>query len=1128
GAAAFVMPLAAQRRGSQPAPTPARRGTDSARAARDSTRGDSAGPPSPWNGLRMRGIGPAAVSGRIVDIVVHPRDKQTWYVAAASGGVWKTSNAGTTWTPVFDQQGSFSIGALAIDPRNPSVLWAGTGENNALRSVSYGDGVYKSLDGGRTWRNVGLKASEHIGKIVVDPRNSNVVYVAAQGPLSVRGGDRGLYKTTDGGATWKKVLDAGAWAGASDVAFDPRDPDVLIATTWQRIRRNYGYVAGGPESGLWRSTDGGATWQRSQTGLPTNADLGRIGVAYSPANPDVVYAIVEAASTGSSPGGAGAGAGGGTGGGPVGSGSGGGFFRSRDGGASWERMSNHTTIGLFYQEIFADPHDVDRVYSMDVRTMVTDDGGRTFRALGERDKHVDNHALWIDPDDADHLLVGCDGGVYETFDRGQTYKWFPNLPLAQFYRVDLDNSVPFYRVYGGTQDNNSVGGPSRTRSAQGITNADWIVTAGGDGFQSRVDPKDPNVVYAESQHGVLQRFDLRTGEAVSIQPQPEPGEDALRWYWDSPLLISPHANTRLYFAAQRLYRSDDRGDTWRPVSPDLSRKIDRNRLRLMDRVWSVDAVAKNTSSSFFGAIVTIAESPIEENQLWVGTDDGTIAVSEDGGGSWRRTERFPGVPDTTFVGDIQPSSHDASTVYATFDGHMSGDFRPYVLRSTDLGRTWSSISSNLPARGTVYTIVDDPVDRGLLFAGTEFGLYVSRDAGGSWTRLRGGLPTIQVRDLAIHPREGDLVAATFGRGFYILDDMTALRAPHAALVGTDALFPVKRTPLYVPARMLIGAQGAQLFSAPNPPPGATFTYSLRSELRTRRARRQAAERAAARRGEDVLYPAWDSLRAEDREDPPRVILTVADAQGNVVRRLTGPTAAGIQRVSWDLRYAPASLPPARRAGDDDEGGGGFGGAPQGPLVPPGTYTVSAAKYVDGATAPLGTPQRFEVYPLDEGVPPRAPAVVAFQQEALRLQRAVLGANGYAGEVVERLEALERAVSDAPGATPELLAEVRRLQDRARDIQESLAGDPTLARRQEPAPPSLLSRVQTLAGSWSRSLGGPTATQRRQYEIVAAEFAGVLQRLRALAETDLRRVEEAAEAAGAPWTAGRLPRWEGRR
>ncbi len=528
-------------------------------------------PPNPTAGLQLRAIGPALVSGRVSDIAVHPRDKHTWYVATASGGLWKTTNAGITWTPIFDRERSYSIGTVVIDPKNPNTVWVGTGENNAQRSVSYGDGVYKSVDGGRTWQNMGLTQSEHIGKIVIDPRNSNVVYVAAQGPLWSAGGERGLYKTTDGGKTWTRVLDPGTWAGASDVVLDPRNPDVVIATTWQRHRRQWGYIAGGPESAIYRSTDGGTTWTKSQSGLPKE-ELGRIGLAIAPANPDIVYAIVEAADDQ------------------------GGFFRSRDNGINWERMSRYTATSLYYQEIFADPIDPDRVYSVDVFTMVTDDGGRAFRRLGERNKHVDNHVVWIDPDDTDHLLIGCDGGLYETFDRGQTYRFFDNLPLGQFYRVEVDNSLPFYRIYGGTQDNSSVGGPSRTRTDNGITNADWFFTAGGDGFQSRVDPNDPTIVYAQSQHGNLLRFNLATGERIGIQPQAEPGEPPLRWFWDSPLIVSPHASSRLYFAANRLFRSDDRGTTWHAVSPDLSRRIDRNRLKMMGRVWSVDAVAKNTST----------------------------------------------------------------------------------------------------------------------------------------------------------------------------------------------------------------------------------------------------------------------------------------------------------------------------------------------------------------------------------------------------------------------------------------------------------------------------------------------------------------------------------------------------
>jgi photosystem II stability/assembly factor-like uncharacterized protein len=1107
-AGAFLFPSFAHAQNpprTQPTPPPAAQ--DTARRNPATPPADSAADRSPLGGLRLRALGPGMVSGRITDIAVHPRDKKTWYVAVAAGGVWKTTNAGATFTPVFDQQTTYSIGTIVIDKKNPSVVWVGTGENNAQRAVSYGDGVYKSVDAGRTWQNVGLKESEHIGKIVIDPRNSDIVYVASQGPLSTKGGDRGLYKTMDGGKTWKKVLDGGIWAGVSDVVMDPRNPDVLLATTWQRIRRTYGYIAGGPESGLWRSTDGGNTWRRSQTGLPTD-ELGRIGLATSPVNPDVVYAIVEAGSAG------------------TGRGGGGGFYRSRDGGTSWERMSNYNTVGLYYSELFADPVNVDRVYSVDVQNQVTEDGGRTWRAVGERNKHVDNHVIWIDQDDVDHLLIGCDGGLYESFDRGQTYKFFANLPLGQFYRVDVDNNAPFYRLYGGTQDNGSIGGLARSRAPGGVAASDWFVTAGGDGFVSKVDTKDPNIIYAESQHGAMQRVNLKTGESVSIVPQPEPGEPGLRWYWDSPLIVSPHLNTRLYFAAQRLYRSDDRGNSWKAVSPDLSRGIDRNQIKLMDRVWSVDAIAKNTSSSFFGAIVAVSESPVKEGQLWIGTDDGQIAVSESGGTNWRKMDSFPGVPDTTQVARVTPSSHDANTVYAAFDGHMSGDYKPYLLKSTDLGRSWKSIAGNLPAKGTVYAIIDDPKDANILYAGTEFGLYFSRNGGEQWTRLRGGLPTIQVRDLVIQKQSDDLVVATFGRGFYILDDLSAIRAATpSVLAAVAALLPVRRTPLYVQSNVFAGGvngwSGSNVFTAQNPPFGATFTYALKSEIRTRRAARLAAERTTARRGGDVFYPSWDSLRVEDREEVPAIVLTVSDTQGNVVRRLTGPTTAGIQRVSWDLRYPAPTAPRPANPADDEEGGGGRGGA--GAYVAPGTYTVAMAKRVDGVTTPLAAPQKFDVYMLDSTLTQRPAAVIAFAQKVSGLQRAMTGANSLVDELSTRVQSLERAVDETPSASAKLSSDVRALGRTLRDMRESLNGDPTLSRRQEATPPSLLGRMQVLAQG-TRSLDAATATQQHQYDIVAGEYTKIQTRLRAIVDTELKSVEAAAETAGVPWTSGRLPEW----
>jgi len=1092
----------AQRRGGQGGPP----------AAQVGARGDSTRQRDPLGaalaGLRLRSIGPAVVSGRIGDIAVHPTDHKIWYVAVASGGLWKTTNAGTTFSPIFDGEGSYSIGTVVLDPKNPNVVWVGTGENNVQRSVSYGDGVYKSVDAGRSWQNMGLKQSEHIGKILIDPRNSDVVYVAAQGPLFNSGGDRGLYKTTDGGKTWNRILEGGEWAGVTDVVLDPRNPDVLIAAVWQRARRQWGYIAGGPQSSLQRSTDGGVTWTRSQSGLPSET-LGRIGLAIAPANPDVVYAIVEAANDR------------------------GGFYRSRDNGVSWERMSDETTIGLYYQELFPDPVNENRVYVADVRNMVTEDGGRTFAPVGERNKHVDNHAIWIDPTDTDHLIIGCDGGLYQTFDRGQTYDFFQNLPLGQFYRVDTDNALPFYRVYGGTQDNSSVGGPSRTRTRGGAPGGEWFLTQGGDGFQSRADPTDPNTVYAESQHGVLSRFDLATGEEVAIVPEAEPGEPGLRWHWDTPLIISPFSHTRLYFAAQRLFRSDDRGHTWQAVSPDLTRQIDRNRLKLMGRVWGVDAVAKNTSTSLYGTIVSVAESPLKEGLLWVGTDDGLVQVSEDGGQHWRAINSVPGVPDTTFVSRVTPSMYDVNTVYVAFDNHKAGDYKPYIAKSTDLGRSWTLVSGNLPERGSVYVVIEDQKDANLLFAGTEFGLFFSNNGGERWTRLRGGLPTIMVRDLTIQKREDDLVVATFGRGFYILDDLSSLRALTPQVVaGEAAVLPVKRTPLYVESSPDPNWQGARFYAGSNPPSGAVFTYYLKESLRTRREQRQQAERAAERRGEDVFYPPWDSLRAEDREEAPAVVLTVKDPEGRVVRRINGQASAGTHRVTWDLRYPPSTPVSAARggpggAGGGGGGGGGFGfGGGAGPYVVPGTYTVSLAKWVDGVEAQLGQPQKFEVYLLDQTPTPRSPAVLAFQQKAAALQRAVLGANAAAGEAMGRVQLLQRALQETPGAGAQLLADVRAIEDSLQAIQDALNGDPTAARREESAPPSLSDRLRAFTGgAWSGTLAEVTATQQRQYDVVAAEFGAILERLRKVVEVDLQRVENAAEAAGAPWTSGRIPTWK---
>ncbi|HEX8726132.1 MAG TPA: hypothetical protein VF737_12165 [Gemmatimonadaceae bacterium] len=1044
-------------------------------------------------GLTLRSIGPAMISGRITDIAVNPRNESQWYVGAASGGLWKTDNAGTTWTPVFDHEAVYSIGAVTLDPNDPNVVWVGTGEYNAQRSVAYGDGVYKSEDGGKTWKNVGLKQSEHVGRIIVDPRNSNDVYVAAQGPLFSAGGDRGLYKTTDGGKTWKKILSNGDWAGVADVAMDPRNPDVLVAATWQRYRREWGYLAGGPESALWRSTDGGETWTKITNGLPSGDAVGRYGLAFARNAPGVVYAIVEAEP-------------------------GGGFYRSTDDGVSWTKMNDYHSVGLYYNRIYADPNDADRVYAGDFLAQVTDDGGHTFRNVGDRNKHVDTHVFWIDPKNSDHLLVGCDGGLYESWDRGTTYHYFGNLPLAQFYRVATDNALPFYHLYGGTQDNSSVGGPSQTRADYGIVNSDWYFTQGGDGFQSRVDPEDPNTVYAQAQNGYLSRFDIATGENVDIIPQPEPGQPALRWFWDAPLIISPFSHTRLYFGSQILWQSDDRGDTWRAVSPDLSRGIDRNKLRMMGRVWGPDALGKNTSTSYYGEIVTIGESPLKQGLLWVGTDDGLLQVTEDDGAHWRAIDHVPGVPDTTFVSRVTPSAFDTNTVYVAFDNHKAGDFKPYLFRSADLGRTWTSIVGDLPERGTAYTIIEDTRDPQLLFVGTEFGLYYTANGGKHWTPLKNGLPTIAVRDLEIQKREDDLDVATFGRGYYILDDIAPLRELTPAVLASDAaLLPVKRAALFMQNSPLGGTLGSDFYAAPNPPFGATFTYYLKDAIKTKQEIRQAAEAAAVKKGQDVFYPPWDSLKAEHDERPPMLVFTITDAEGRVVRRLMETPKAGVQRVTWDLHYP--SVEPVSGSGHGGNGG-------DGPFVAPGAYQVAMARLVDGVETSLGTPQRFEVYLLDGSATPRPAAVVAFQEKTAKLQRAVLGANAAAGEAATRLKALRQALLQTPTPTDSLMRRAQALEDTLRAIQETLGGDQTKARYSEPVPPSLLDRIGNITGGlWFSTLEDATNTQKHQYDVVASQFGGILNRLRQFINVDLRQLENAAEAAGAPWTPGRIPAWD---
>ncbi len=1047
--------------------------------------------------LKFRSLGPALMSGRIGDIAVDPVNRSTWYVVASSGGVWKTENSGVTFKPIFDGEGSYSIGCVTMCPHDRHTIWIGTGENNSQRSVGYGDGLYKSTDGGQSFKRVGLENSEHIGMIAVHPQDPNVVYVAAQGPLWKDGGDRGLYKTTDGGKTWTNVLNISPMTGINEVHIDPKNPDILYASSYQRRRHQWVLIDGGPESTVHKSTDGGATWRKISRGLP-DGDKGKIGLDISPVNPEVVYAIVEAAEDK------------------------GGFFRSINRGETWEKMSGYVSNGpQYYNEIVCCPHNVNRIYSLDTMMMVSEDGGKTFVTLGEDDKHVDNHALIVDPNDENHLLIGCDGGLYETWDRGKSYDYKANLPITQFYKVAVSNDKPFYYVYGGTQDNATQGGPSRTNNDHGIRNSDWFVTVFGDGFEPAVDPNDPDTIYSQWQYGGLVRYNRKTGETVDIKPQESKEGPPLRWNWDSPLLISPHNSKRIYYGSQILFRSDDRGDNWTAISPDLTRQIDRNQLKVMGRVWGVDAVAKNSSTSLYGNIVALDESTKADGLIYIGTDDGLVQVTEDGGKNWRKIDRFGtlDVPEFGYINDIEADLFDPNTVYVAVTNFKRGDFKPYILKSTDRGKSWQQIHGDLPERGSVYTLKQDHVNPNLLFCGTEFGCYFTVDGGEKWIALKTGLPTIQVRDLEIQRRENDLVLATFGRGFYVLDDYSPLRDIKPELLEANKMFPIKKGLMYqTVSKMGVSGrafQGSNFYTAPNPEYGVTFTFHLKDELKTKKSQRVKADREGAKAGKDTPYPSWEDLKKEDREVAASRWLTIRDTAGNVVRKIPTSTERGMTRVNWDYRHAGPSG--GRRRG----GGGG------GPVAVPGKYTVEVSQMVDGEVTELIAKTEFEIEPLTFGDTTEIDrtAIREFAKKVYKLANAVNAATELANEASERLEAIEGLTKSAAEADPTLWKEIRGLQVRLMDVKEKFTGDPTRTKRNEDAMPGLQNRLSNAMMGAMGSTTGPTGTHRRQYEIAGEEFDAALVELNKLLDTDIPAMLKRFDAKGAPWTPGRpIPSW----
>ncbi|MEO7266070.1 MAG: hypothetical protein ABIW38_14230 [Ferruginibacter sp.] len=1071
----------------------------------DSVADDKKGPmqTATFAGLKFRSIGPALVSGRIVDLAVNPKNTSEYYIAAGNGGVWKTKNAGITFNPVFDGQVSFSIGCVTLDPNNPNVVWVGSGENNNQRVVGYGDGVYKSEDAGKSWKIMGLTKSEHIGMIKVDPTNSDIIYVAAYGPLWNSGGERGIYKSIDGGKTWKQILSVSEHTGFNEIHLDPRNSNILYAAAHQRQRKVFTYIGGGPESALYKSTDGGTTWNKMMKGLPADVDLGRFGLAISPVNPDNLFVIVEAEDGK------------------------GGVFASTDRGASWEKRSSYSTSGNYYQEIFCDPKNADRIYAMDVYVMVSNDGGKTFNNLGEKSKHVDNHVIWVDPINTDHMIVGCDGGLYDSYDAGQNWNFKANIPITQFYKVSLDNGFPFYYVYGGTQDNYSLGGPSRTISANGIVNSDWFITNGGDGFESQADYADPNIVYAESQYGGLVRYDRKSGEKLKIKPVEPIGELPYRWNWDAPLLISKHDHKRLYFASNKIFRTDDQGNSWKIISPDLSRGIDRNKLTVMGKVWSVDAVAKNGSTDIYGQLTTLAESPLDEKLLYAGTDDGLIQVTTDGGLHWAKVDNIAGVPERTYVNMIIASAHNKNVAYVAFNHHRYGDFRPYLFKTTDAGKTWTAIQNNLPARGTVYCMAEDPKNASLLFAGTEFGVYFSIDGGAKWVQLKGGLPPIAIKDMEIQPRESDLVVATFGRGYYVLDDFTPLRHLKQADLQKEAFIsPVKTTWMFIESVPLgtrnKGFQGESYWNVANPRPGAVFTYYLEKDIKTLKEKRQASEKSKIKIGDPPYYPSMDSLRMEDIQPSPYLQFTITDIAGNAVRYLNAPAKKGMNRIVWDFR-TDSKRAIGFSAVDEINP---FAAPGRAIMVVPGTYKVSLQKFEDGIFTQLVEPQTFIIEALGMSSLPVGDknTAMAFGKKVEELYRVADGTNEYRAELVSKLKYMKQAVKQTPAINQTVVKEIISLETRLNIAGIQLNGDAALTGREFEAPTSFRSRIADIMDGLISTTVALPGSFIQLYNDASGKFAPIYNEVKSIS-AEVTRLEGLLEKNAAPYTPGRLPEWK---
>ncbi len=881
--------------------------------------------------LRFREIGPAVMGGRINDIEVEPNDARVIYAAAASGGIVKSVNGGTSWTTIFNNEAVPSIGDVAISPSNPTIVWAGTGESNNRQSSSWGNGVYKSMDAGKTWKLMGLPNSFAIPRIVVHPTNPDIVYVAVLGNLWAPNSERGVYKTSDGGRSWQHVLKVNDDTGATELAIDSESPNILYAATYQRRRTVFGFNGSGEHSALYKSNDGGETWVKITKGMPydtenaptprpeTLLETGRISISVYPKDTNIVFVTIEHAN--------------------------GGVYRSNDKGETWTRVAEIGSVPrpMYFSKLRVDPNNDQRLWLAGVTMQYSEDGGRTWSGNFARAPHSDIHGIWINPKDSNHLIIGGDGGINITYDRGRTWDYSNTVPLGQFYEIGADNSFP-YKICGGLQDNNTWCAPSMTYHPRGISNDDWYTIGGGDGFYAQPDPNDPNIVYAESQDGNLLRRNTLTGESKGIRPREDEGEKFFRFQWNSPIVISAYDSNTIYYAGNFVFKSTNRGDTWAKVSPDLTTNVDRNTLAIMGKVPDKNTRSRHDGVQQYPTITSISESPVNRNVLWAGTDDGNLQVTRDGQ-NWKNVvEKVPGVPKGTYVSRVVASRENEATAYATFDGHRMGDFKVYVYMTTDYGETWKSIASNLPQNnGVVNVIREHPRNPNLLLVGTEFGLFASFDRGGNWTQLKHNLPTVPVDDILIHPRENDLILGTHGRSIWVMDDITALEQINETVLNSSVhLFDTRQAVMYRTWNNK-SLTSDKAFYGQNPPNGALLNFYLKEPLGEKETVAITIQDAAGQTVRTI-----NCNRPQPSPTPPAQ--PGGGGGGGGGGFFGGGGAAqpciankGVNRYVWDLRSRPAGpqLPPGGGAGGPGGPGGGFAAAlaQLGFRVDPGDYTV---------------------------------------------------------------------------------------------------------------------------------------------------------------------------------------------